>query len=392
VRFSLLETLRQYGEECLAERGDTARMRDRHLAYYLDVARKAYELQQGPRQLEAAAVFDREWDNMRAAQVWAMAIDAFDVADELLRHTVVYAMHSGSHEFIAWVERLLGTDTDGPSRSSRTYEAAAAFAVEAGDFDRAVEYCQRGIARNSAGPDVSECWATMANAYSLLGQVDKARAAIERAEAEDTTDVRVHFWNLVIRVWIDSADEWADISEAVDRVSAFGHQIGAPYMLNWSNTVRGFACLRIGDREGALVAYRAAHAGALATGAAFDETLSAAGIIWAILTDPDARPSPECSRLLHRIHDRRQWGGFWYAVEPVAYYFANAGQTEVAARTVGYLHAHAGHWLPVSRLREQTLQIVGRHSQAEEWISLGARMEREEILADMFDLLGPPAC
>ncbi len=38
TRYRLLETLRQYGEERLDERGETATIRDRHLAHYRDIA------------------------------------------------------------------------------------------------------------------------------------------------------------------------------------------------------------------------------------------------------------------------------------------------------------------------------------------------------------------
>jgi predicted ATPase len=390
VRFSLLETLRQYGEERLAERGESAQTRDRHFAYYLDVARDAYRLQLSPRQVEGEAVFEREWDNMRAAQAWAMAIDAFDAADELLRHTVVYALHRLNHEYIAWVERLLATDSDGATRSSRTYEAGGAFALWTGDFNRSVELCQQGIARNSAAHDVAECWATMASAYEFRGEIDNARAAIERAESMHTTDARVHFFNLVVRVLVDSADESADITEAVNRVWDFSHEIGAPWMINWSNYLRGFSCFRDGDRAGALAGYRATQAGALATRAAIDEILAASGIIWALLTAPDAQPTPECHQLLHRLHDARNWGVLWIAVEAVAYHLAIAGETEAAARIVGYLQAHAGNRPTEIQLREQTLEVVRRHSRADEWISQGAATDRDEIITHLFDQLPSP--
>jgi hypothetical protein len=205
-----------------------------------------------------------------------------------------------------------------------------------------------------------------------------------------TTDARVHFWNLVARANVDSAGESADITEAVNRVWDFSHQIGAPWMINWSNHMRGLACFRDGDRAGALVAYRATHAGALATRAAVDEALAAYGIISALLTAPDAQPTRECSHLLHRLHDARHWAVLWLAVEAVAYYFAIAGKTEAAARIVGYLEAHGSQRPTEMQLREQTLEVIRRHRQADEWISQGATTDRDEIITDLFDQLPSP--
>jgi hypothetical protein len=227
----------------------------------------------------------------------------------------------------------------------------------------------------------------MASAYEFRGEIDNARAAIERAEDIHTTDARVHFFNLVVRVLIDSADESADTTEAVNRVWDFSHEIGAPWMINWSNYIRGFSCFRDGDRAGALAAYRATRAGALATRAAADENLAASGIIYALLTAPDARPTPECSQLLHRLHDSRNWTLLWIAVEAIAYHLAIAGKTEAAARIVGYLQADGSQRPTEIQLREQTLEVVRRHSRADEWISQGAATDRDEIMTHLFDQL-----
>ena len=59
-RYRLLETLREYGEERLVERGEVGSTHDRHLRRYVDVAASADELWGSPRQLEADAIFDRE--------------------------------------------------------------------------------------------------------------------------------------------------------------------------------------------------------------------------------------------------------------------------------------------------------------------------------------------
>jgi predicted ATPase/class 3 adenylate cyclase len=70
VRYRLLETIRQYAaEELLRAVGDTEVLgiRDRHAAYYLDLARKAGPALKGPDQGHWLRRLDSEWDNLRAA-------------------------------------------------------------------------------------------------------------------------------------------------------------------------------------------------------------------------------------------------------------------------------------------------------------------------------------
>ena len=117
---------------------------------------------------------------------------------------------------------------------------------------------------------------------------------------------------------------------------------------------------------------------------------AASGIISTLLTAPNAQPTPECSQLLHRLHDARNWGILWTGVEAVAYCFAIAGRTEAAARIVGHLEAHASQFLAMTRQREPTLDLVRRQSRADAWMSLGAATDRDELINDLFDQLPSP--
>ena len=72
TRYRLLETVRQYAERHAADQGDLADLRVRHLAYYRAVVESA-----GAGWLvdftSGQVVFDREWDNVRAATQTALA-------------------------------------------------------------------------------------------------------------------------------------------------------------------------------------------------------------------------------------------------------------------------------------------------------------------------------
>jgi predicted ATPase len=55
ARYRLLETLRDYGSERLAERGETLELRRRHLAHYVSVAEEATRLWASPEDVEGLA-------------------------------------------------------------------------------------------------------------------------------------------------------------------------------------------------------------------------------------------------------------------------------------------------------------------------------------------------
>ncbi|KUO07299.1 ATP-binding protein [Streptomyces sp. DSM 15324] len=67
MRYRLLETIRRYGRERLAESGEERRMRQRHHAFYLALAERIAEGWYGPGQRESLARLRAEHANLRAA-------------------------------------------------------------------------------------------------------------------------------------------------------------------------------------------------------------------------------------------------------------------------------------------------------------------------------------
>ncbi len=71
LRFSMLETVREFGLEQLQSSQEAAAVRDRHAAYHLALAEQAApELFGGPNQTAWLDRLDREHDNLRAALAW----------------------------------------------------------------------------------------------------------------------------------------------------------------------------------------------------------------------------------------------------------------------------------------------------------------------------------
>ena len=70
ARYRLLETVRQYAAEKLAEAGEEMATRDRHVAWWLALAERAGPELHGPDQLRWLDRLDAEHDNLRAALAW----------------------------------------------------------------------------------------------------------------------------------------------------------------------------------------------------------------------------------------------------------------------------------------------------------------------------------
>ena len=89
VRYRLLETIRQYGQEQLQASGDTAAVRRRHATYYVGLAEAAGPHLRSREMLEWTNVVARDIDNFRAALDWAVETPSPDVALRLVASLAV---------------------------------------------------------------------------------------------------------------------------------------------------------------------------------------------------------------------------------------------------------------------------------------------------------------
>jgi predicted ATPase/DNA-binding CsgD family transcriptional regulator len=75
VRYRLLETIRQFAHSRLQEAHEATDSRERHLAYYLELAELAEPKMRGADALEWVDRLDAEHDNLRAALAWSLEHD-----------------------------------------------------------------------------------------------------------------------------------------------------------------------------------------------------------------------------------------------------------------------------------------------------------------------------
>ncbi|HLO34092.1 MAG TPA: adenylate/guanylate cyclase domain-containing protein [Anaerolineales bacterium] len=75
TRYRLLETIRQYARDKLLEAGESERVRNRHLDFFLKFAEEAEAYMNGPLEMKWRILLDTEYDNLRTAIEWAIEND-----------------------------------------------------------------------------------------------------------------------------------------------------------------------------------------------------------------------------------------------------------------------------------------------------------------------------
>jgi predicted ATPase/DNA-binding phage protein len=113
IRYHMLETIREYGLECLADAGEEAKLRDRHSDYFIRIAESAPPYVPEARKDDWYARVDADMDNFRAALTWLESDE--DVA-RLAR--MVSALYPYWHEYMGAGEGRRWLDVVLPHRQN----------------------------------------------------------------------------------------------------------------------------------------------------------------------------------------------------------------------------------------------------------------------------------
>jgi predicted ATPase/DNA-binding SARP family transcriptional activator len=184
-RFGMLETMREYALERLAERGDGEAVRRRHADFYLGLAEEAEPALRGPEQVRWARKLDSERDNLRASLTWAAASGEAEVglrtASALWRF---WQMRAADVEGREHLDRLLSCGSASPSIRAIAQATAADLAYYQGDFDAVHRYFEASlpIFREEGNEFfLARSLAILTMAVVAEGDADAARALSEEA-------------------------------------------------------------------------------------------------------------------------------------------------------------------------------------------------------------------
>ena len=108
TRYSMLVTIQEYARERLQEKGEETEIRNRHLAYFLDLTKNADKELRGHNQLEWLYRLRPEVDNLRAALDWAIETAQTESALQLVRKLDWFWFIRADHtEGRQWLGRVL---------------------------------------------------------------------------------------------------------------------------------------------------------------------------------------------------------------------------------------------------------------------------------------------
>ncbi len=177
VRFGLLETIRQFGEDRLQAAGAFDDVHQRHASYFAEQAVAHWATWNGPDQRSALDWVDREFANLRASFRWAAAHDDIDCGVAIAAHTAMLTMAMQRFEPVGWVEEILpAADAAGAAQLPRLYTAACVCALT-GRPEVAVGYAQRAHASEADARfdpfenGWSRAWEAFGHRYS--GRIDE---------------------------------------------------------------------------------------------------------------------------------------------------------------------------------------------------------------------------
>lgn len=147
-RFSMPETLREYGLERLADSGEAEAVRRRHAEHYLGLAEAAEAELVGPLQIAWLERLEWEHDNLRTALRWAMeqgeAVIGMRLAAALWRF---WSTRGHLTEGLHWIEGFISKgDEAPPPLLAKALNGAANLAAARGDLEHAVALYGQSVA------------------------------------------------------------------------------------------------------------------------------------------------------------------------------------------------------------------------------------------------------
>jgi predicted ATPase/class 3 adenylate cyclase len=253
-RFSMLETIREFGQEQLEARGERDLLCRRHAEYFLDLAVEAEPHLVAEDQGKWLDICDREHANIRAALRWAIDAGEADRAQEPAGALWRFWQQRGHQaEGRAWLEEILASPSGrrpSPGRAKAmigagglawwqqdreaaraSYESALAIERELGDPARTAEALYN-LSFVVAGEDIDAAAGMLEEALDLFRQ-----AGDEAGEAQVQG-------MLVIRD--AEARNWGPVITRLEETSAIWRRLGDRIHLGFDLVWLAFAYGRVG--------------------------------------------------------------------------------------------------------------------------------------------------
>jgi predicted ATPase len=176
TRFSMLETIRQFAEEQLAQTNEADDARSAHARYFAGREPDVMTLWDGPRQREAYEWFTVELANLRGAFRWAADHDDLDTASATAFYAGFLGIWVEQYEPVGWAEEIINPARVVDHRRLPQLYAMAAMCYTTGRVGDSVGYAEAGRLAIESGrfDEVPyEFEVSLSAAYATAGEPDK---------------------------------------------------------------------------------------------------------------------------------------------------------------------------------------------------------------------------
>jgi predicted ATPase len=178
-RFWMLETIRDYAQECLRASGEEQEIRSRHLAWFVSLVQRSELELYGPLQRDVGREMEMEFANVRAAFEWSLASDDIEAALRLVSVRRFWQfLQEHQAEAMAWTETLVSRAAAAdPALRARTLAIAGEVRRVRGDLDNACQHLEEALSiqRGLADP------AALCRPLYMLGRAETAAGRYQRA-------------------------------------------------------------------------------------------------------------------------------------------------------------------------------------------------------------------
>lgn len=209
TRFRMLETLRQYGAERLAERGETEAARNWHLGWAVALAAEAEPHLEGAGQAEWLQRLADEHDNLRSALEWAASSpDCGQLLSLVTALGRFWEVRGYLSEGRRWLEAALEAwSAESAAPRARAHRWAGVLAQRQGDHHAARRHFEAGLALSRDAGDrrgTASALHSLGNLEGLQGRLDASTSLYEESLGigRDLGDRRVAAASLTNLGWI----------------------------------------------------------------------------------------------------------------------------------------------------------------------------------------------
>jgi predicted ATPase/DNA-binding SARP family transcriptional activator len=338
ARYDLLDTVRGYALERLAEGGSLAAARNAHAEYFAALADAAHTALRGQGWRAWVERLELERDNLWAALTFAHDASDAGIAGRLGTLAWYFALAervSEGRRFVGLARAAASEDAPAPLRLELT-AFWCYFATEELDLSAAIEAA--GVALAATGPQPPQSAlveATLALALAESGDVERAVVLAERAYArlEETGDDWGIAASSLLRAQVAAhAGDVSTVASAAAEAYRHADAIGFDAFQVPATLHAAWVADRQGDRSGAGEAYQRAFALAGDAGFADHAAFALAGLGWNAFARGDLREAEELERrALAAAEDARSPWTAAHARVRLARVLAAAGEADTAA-------------------------------------------------------------